>query len=239
MSRVLLVRHGQASFLELDYDRLSLTGEAQARRLGAYLAKHNEAFARVWTGPRERQRRTCAIVSQAYADAGLHFPEITVVPEFDEYHAEEVLKQCLAPLINADAGVAGLHRAFENAPDAAEKRRTYQKMLEILMERWAGGGLPAPGVESWPEFCGRVNRGISRFLAEGSKGERSVIFSSGGPIAVAAQRALNLSPQDTLRLSWMSRNCSYSEFLYSGDRFSLSTFNAYPHLEDPSLLTYR
>jgi hypothetical protein len=38
---------------------------------------------------------------------------------------------------------------------------------------------------------------------------------------------------------WMSRNCSYSEFLFSGERFTLSAFNAFPHLDDPALLTYR
>jgi hypothetical protein len=53
------------------------------------------------------------------------------------------------------------------------------------------------------------------------------------------QRALNLSPQDTLRVTWMSRNCSYSEFIFSGARFTLSAFNAFPHLDDPSMLTYR
>jgi hypothetical protein len=50
---------------------------------------------------------------------------------------------------------------------------------------------------------------------------------------------LNLSHADTLQLTWMSRNASFTEFLSSGERFTLSTFNAHPHLEDESLLTYR
>jgi hypothetical protein len=37
----------------------------------------------------------------------------------------------------------------------------------------------------------------------------------------------------------MPRNCSYSEFVFSGDRFTLSTFNSFQHLDDPALLTYR
>jgi hypothetical protein len=53
------------------------------------------------------------------------------------------------------------------------------------------------------------------------------------------RRALNLSHADTLQLTWMSRNASFTEFLSSGDRFTLSAFNAHPHLEDESLLTYR
>jgi len=37
----------------------------------------------------------------------------------------------------------------------------------------------------------------------------------------------------------MSRNASFSEFLASGERFTLSMFNAHPHLDADSLLTYR
>ena len=53
------------------------------------------------------------------------------------------------------------------------------------------------------------------------------------------QRALDLSARNALKTAWMVRNCSYSEFLFSGDRFTLSCFNASPHLDDASLLTYR
>jgi broad specificity phosphatase PhoE len=239
MSRLLLARHGQASFLEADYDRLSTRGEEQARALGAYWTKRKQHFDRIATGPRERQRRTAAIVAKSYVEAGLPFPEIVVMPEFDEYQAEDVVKTCLAALVATDRRVAALHEAFKAATERAEQHRTFQKMLEVLMERWACGEIPAPGVESWPAFCERVNRGLTRFLARGSKGEQAAIFTSGGPIAVAAQRAMRLEPRETVRLSWMSRNCSYTEFLASGERFTLSSFNAFPHLDDPSLLTYR
>jgi hypothetical protein len=76
-------------------------------------------------------------------------------------------------------------------------------------------------------------------LSAAGKSETSAIFTSGGPVAVSVQRALHLSPQDTLEVAWMPRNCSYSEFVFSGDRFTLSTFNSFQHLDDPALLTYR
>jgi broad specificity phosphatase PhoE len=38
MAKLLLVRHGQASYGQLDYDKLSPRGEQQARELGPYLA---------------------------------------------------------------------------------------------------------------------------------------------------------------------------------------------------------
>ena len=239
MSRLLLVRHAQASFLEPDYDKLSPTGELQARALGAYWAGRNQKFDRAASGPRVRHRRTAAIVAEAYAAAGLPFPETVVTADFDEYRFEEVLTQSLPKLLAINRDIAGLYQAFQRAADPAEQRTRFQKLLEVVMEMWVAGALPAPGVESWDEFCARVNRGLSHFLAAGARSEQSVIFSSGGPISVAMQRALCLASRETLHLSWMSRNCSYSEFLSSGGRFTLSAFNSFPHLDDPALLTYR
>ena len=58
-------------------------------------------------------------------------------------------------------------------------------------------------------------------------------------IAATVRQALDLSPQRTLELSWTSRNASYTELLFSPERFSLGSFNNHPHLEDEDLLTYR
>lgn len=44
MSRVILVRHAQASFLEPNYDKLCATGEVQARLLGEYWARRGALF---------------------------------------------------------------------------------------------------------------------------------------------------------------------------------------------------
>jgi hypothetical protein len=53
------------------------------------------------------------------------------------------------------------------------------------------------------------------------------------------RRALHLSAEDMLQVTWMSRNASFSSFLASGKRFTLSAFNAHPHLDGNGLLTYR
>jgi hypothetical protein len=50
--------------------------------------------------------------------------------------------------------------------------------------------------------------------------------------------ALDLTPAKVFDLVWMKRNAALSEYVFSGERFSLSTFNSTPHLEG-SLLTYR
>ena len=239
MSRLFLVRHAQASFLQPNYDKLSPTGETQARLLGQYWARHNVVFDRVCSGARVRQERTAQIVGEACRDAGVGFPEPVVMKEFDEYAGDAVLEQSLPRLLQSNSRIRELHRAFQSSANSIERLKNFQRMFETVIGKWVGGEIPLPDVESWSEFCARVNRGLEQLIIVGGRGELVAIFCSGGPISVAMQRALNLSPQDTLRVAWMVRNCSYSEFLCSGERFTLSTFNSFPHLDDAALLTYR
>jgi broad specificity phosphatase PhoE len=239
MSRVILVRHAQASFLEPIYDKLCATGEVQARLLGEYWARRGVLFNCAWSGPRVRQVQTARIVEEAYRRLGGEFPELAVRNEFDEYPAEAVLKQGLPQVLERSQAVRDLHRAFEQSKDTDARKRRFQQMFEAVIGIWVSGELVIDGVESWQDFCARVDRGIATIVNSTTLSGDSVVFTSGGPIGVAMRRALNLSHADTLQLTWMSRNASFTEFLSSGSRFTLSTFNAHPHLEDESLLTYR
>src|ERR1700727_261843 len=98
MSRLFLVRHAQASFLEQTYDKLSALGETQARLLGRFWAGHKLIFDRVCSGPCVRQKDTATIVAAAYRAENLSFPELLVMPEFDEYQGEAVLEGSLPAL---------------------------------------------------------------------------------------------------------------------------------------------
>src|SRR5579859_1821083 len=236
MGRVFLVRHAQASFLELDYDKLSATGEAQAHVLGEYWARRKVVFDRICTGPRVRHRATENAVREIYSASGLKLPAPVV---FDEFQGDVVLERSLPRLTETNSHIRDLENAMRNANSPPQRRRNFQKLFESVVTMWVNGELSVSGVESWEAFIARVNRGLSQFLSTASKSETCVIFTSGGPVAVAVQRALRLSHHDTLQVAWMPRNCSYSEFLFSGDRFTLSTFNSFQHLDDPALLTYR
>jgi len=241
MGRLFLIRHAQASFLEENYDKLSALGEAQARRLGQYWARQKIVFDGVCSGPRVRHKETAKIVGTVYRDAGIPFPEPVVIPEFDEYQAEAVLKQGLPGLVESDSKVRELHGEYQNSTNPEQRLANFEKMFEMLITKWVDGEVVLPGVESWPEFCARADRGISQLMSASGRGQQLAIFGSAGLIGVAMARALQLSPQDTLRTTWMIRNSSFSEFLFSNinDRFTLSTFNSFPHLDDVSLLTYR
>jgi broad specificity phosphatase PhoE len=239
MGVVFLVRHAQASFLEPNYDKLSNLGEMQARLLGEYWARHNMVFHRAFTGSCVRQKDTLALVSDAFRKAGIRFPDPVVLEEFEEYQGEAVLDRSLPGLLENDQSIRDLHAAFQSSSGSAGRRHTFQKLFAAVISRWVSGAICLPAVETWLEFCSKVNSGLTKFLSAGSRAERVVVFTSGGPIAVAMQRALQLSAENTLNVSWMSRNSSWSEFLYSGERFTLSSFNSHPHLDDPAMLTHR
>jgi len=239
MGRLFLVRHAQASFLSQNYDQLSPLGEMQAHHLGKYWARRNMTFDRVCAGPGQRHRRTAAITGVAYREIGVPFPEPLIMDEFDEFQGDAVLAQSLTQLRVQDPIIRGLHDAMQAAGDEIQKRAAFQRLFGAVITLWVNGEIAPQTVERWLDFCARVNRGLASLFTDSAKGANIAVFTSGGPIGVAVQRALHLSPQDTLQIMWMSRNSSYSEFLFSRDRFTLSSFNSFPHLDEDSLLTYR
>jgi len=242
MSHIILVRHGQASFLGSDYDKLCANGEEQARLLGEYWSRRGVMLDRVYSGPRARQTETARIVAEVYGSAKVDFPEAVVMSEFDEYQAEAALRTCLPQLLQVDSGIRELRRAYEHAKESgelADRRKTFQKLFEAVISKWVAGEIIAPSVESWNDFCLRVERGLAQVVRDTPPSATAVVFTSAGPIGAAMRRALHLSAEDALQMTWMSRNASFSEFLASGERFTLSTFNAHPHLDGDGLVTYR
>ncbi len=239
MSRIILVRHGQASLLEQDYDQLCANGGTQARLLGEYWSRRDVVLDGVYSGPRVRQLETARIVREAYHSAALGFPETVVMNEFDEYQAEAALRECLPQLLRVNAEIQELRRAYENSSESGARRKTFQKLFEAVISKWVAGEVSAEGVEPWDEFCLRVARGLAQVVRDTPPAASVAIFTSAGTIGAAMRRALHLSAEDTLRVTWMARNASLTEFLASGERFTLSTFNAHPHLDGDGLLTYR
>jgi broad specificity phosphatase PhoE len=238
MRHITLVRHAQASFLEANYDRLCANGEAQARLLGEYWLRRGMIFHHVYSGPRTRQQETARIVADVYHAAGRSFPEIVVINEFDEYPAQEVMRTSLPPLMRVNPEIREMSIAYESACEPAERRRTFQRLFEAVIGKWVEGETAADGIESWHEFCSRIERGLLQVIRGTKPAAVAVVFTSSGPIGAAMRRALHLSAEDALQLSWMSRNASFTDFRASGERFMLSAFNAYPHLNEDSLLTY-
>lgn len=236
MATLVLVRHGQASFGKTNYDQLSPLGEEQSRRLGAHWAKSNARFDAVYTGPRERQIHTARLSVEAMRHAGLAIPDPVVVPELDEVAAEDVIQEHLPRLI---AEHAELRNLMAKMASGETRSNAFNELLMSVAGMWLRGEIDVPGLESWEGFCERVARGLDSIRSGEGKGRRIVAFTSGGTIGASLHRVLGLDAKTALNLAQVVRNTSVTEVLSSGERLTLATFNAVPHLEDPALVTYR
>jgi broad specificity phosphatase PhoE len=236
MGTLVLIRHGQASFLADNYDQLSGLGMEQARRLGLYWKSTGTHYDRIYSGPAQRHAQTCEMVTDAAGASGAGVERLN---EFDEYNAFGLLKAVMPRLVAEDAIARALQEDYAAEQEARLKARAFERLFQYVTRRWAAGEIEADGVEAWGEFCRRVARGIYKVVGESGPGSRVAVFTSGGPIAAAARLALDLSAVKTLELSWTSYNASYSEFLFSADRFSLLSFNRHPHLEGNGMLSWR
>jgi len=239
MALLTLVRHGQASFLKENYDKLSERGQLQSRILGEYWLRTTEVFDQVYYGPACRHRHTGDIVAEVFRQAGAALPEPVTLPELDEYPGIEVVRTFLPGLMETHEDIRALEADFRQAGEQDVAFRLYDRLFARITKMWVNEELASPDVEPWKDFCARIERGISIIREQAGKNARILVFTSGGVIGATVRIALDLSPVRTLEMSWTSRNASYTEFLFSPERFSLSSFNNHPHLEDEDLLTYR
>jgi broad specificity phosphatase PhoE len=239
VGRLILVRHGQASFLSDDYDRLSDLGREQARLLGGYLLHHGLTINATYTGPRLRQIDTGRIVGETLEVAGQHWPDMETLDGLDECHSELLLDKVLPLLGEQHEDIHTLIEAFEAAHGHGEKRKAFQRMFDRVMRLYIHGRFSLEGLESWADFTERVNASLSYMMDHAGKRATVVAFTSGGPIAIAAQRALNTDPDTTLEFMWQGRNAAVTEFVFSRDRFTLVMYNAVPHLSDAAMWTHR
>ncbi len=233
MGSLFLVRHGQASAFEENYDRLSSLGERQARLLGERWKQRGVRFDRVFSGPRVRQKTTAEIVCET---AGLPAP--VELAELDEMGIEPLFKEHRPELFARHAHLMALGDAMLAADGDEARTRSFARLFEATLRLWIKGEVSGNGVEPWLEFRARIRKVLAA-VRNGARGQRIAVFTSAGPVASAVQLALGADDDTALALAFRVRNSAYSEFLFSGDRFSLASFNETPHLEDAALITVR
>jgi broad specificity phosphatase PhoE len=241
MSRLYVVRHGQARFFTDDYDRLSETGERQCAALARHWLDQGIEFQDAWCGSLVRQRRSAEVVRDTYREAGRSFPEVRCMPALDEYPADDIMDTLLPMLRERDGKIDELAREFEAAGTTGDRYRSFHRLLEAVMERWIAADYPAEGSEGllrWSEFSTGVRDAFREIMASAHSGQDIAVFTSGGPVGISVQTVLRAPDQAAAELNWRVHNGSYTRFTFSGSRVSLDAFNATAHLTS-ELLTYR
>lgn len=225
MSRIYLVRHGQAAFGTDDYDRLTETGIAQCRQL----ARHWRAIGRrvdlAYSGTLRRQRESAEAFVHATAEAGETPLPVKAMPGFEEYDHLALL---------------AAHRGAGSRPDAMEDRRAFHHRLSAALRAWAAGELH--GVESFAVFRDRCAATLTALMRDAGRGRNAVLFASAGSLAAAIQPFLGLADWDLLRLKLTFFNSGVSSLLFDGEAVTIESLNAVSHLEQPAftqLITHR
>jgi len=220
-----LIRHGQASYGEADYDRLSERGREQARAVGAWLARGQ--LDAVYTGPLRRQIETIAFAREVAPTV----PEPTTLPELAEYPAFEMLQHLIPRLITEDPKFAQL--------TTAPTPRLLDQAFHTILNRWSRDEWWVEGVERVRDFVGRVRAGLDRVLRAAGSGARLAAVTSAGPIGVAVGLVFGIAEERMVRTSIVIRNASITElrfrsqdFDWQPDQLSLVTFNLTGHLPD-------
>jgi len=239
MSLMTLVRHGQASFLSVNYDQLSTTGQEQSRLLGRFWGTHGYHFTHVLSGPRVRQKQTASLIGEAFRETGGQWPEPVVLDELDEYDLSGLMTHFAPVLGQRDTQFARLIEANRQSVETQDRLRAFQRMFEQLLVHWQSETLSIDGVESWNDFRKRVAAAIEHIRKTTPPGSRVAVVTSGGLIGTVAQSVLGAPERSALELNWRVRNSSLTELVFTRDRLSLDSFNAVPHLPDPRHWTYR
>ena len=222
MSRILLSRHGQASFGAADYDNLSPTGHEQSRVLGAALAARGITADVVVAGQMKRHAQTAAAV----LDGSGWTADVDVDAGWNEFDHVQVL---------------AVHDQPTTMSGESEKA-AFQRWFEEATLRWTSGESDERYDESFTAFTSRVEAALGRLVDALPRKGTAVVLTSGGPIAWAAASLLagdRLAGTDLwLRLNPVSINTGVSTVVCGASGTTLVTFNAHDHLS-PDLLTYR
>lgn len=233
MIEIYLIRHGQASFGQPAYDRLSSLGERQAELLGRHLESNGIRFDAVYSGALRRHVQTATItMQQMNGDRPLN---IIIDAGFNEFDGSDQMMNRLVAVMREDPALSEQmrqihtqHGAIAQIFDVAEK----SKMIpsdESVRDRLA------------QQFRDRIGNAIDNLLQEMGDDKKVAVFTSGGPTAVALRQTLETSREQTIRLGWELRNTSITVLRYDQARLWLVLFNCVAHLEalnDPELITY-
>jgi broad specificity phosphatase PhoE len=236
MSELYMIRHGQASFGEKNYDRLSPKGVAQAEIIARHWVAMGRKIDAIYVGSMERQINTADALVSAFNDRGMPVPDINTEEAFNEYDSESVLKSQIPGMIQENPATA------EKLPHLLRDKKIFHELFHQAMNRWVSGSCNVPGNTTWNDFKYRVQGGVQGIMQTQGAQKRLVIFTSGGPISVAVQKALGLTDQMAMTVSWQIMNASITRFKYNAQGIALAGFNDVTHLElenDKNLLTYR
>lgn len=235
MASLYIIRHGQASFGEENYDKLSTLGCRQAEVLGEYLRDCGIHFDATYSGDLQRQRKTAELAN--FSQPGQ--PNHHIDPRFNELQNEEQFEVLLPTVLEGNPGLQSLMEG------GLSSSKDYQKVLKEVFNYWVSPGCPESRIQSWADYSAKVRDALGEIIQAEGAGKTIGLFTSGGTIATITAQVLGLASEHVYSFYEPVINCSVTQLFYSGDRVSLSYFNDHSFLDllgfqkGEKLVTYR
>ena len=232
MSELILVRHGQASFGQKSYDKLSDLGIEQVRILARHWQTVGEEFDHIYSGSLVRQQETAqkllSLVKNNPDHAKTHLG-------LNEYNGDSLIKAHLRD-------IGELAESDYEFGSTIRDVKTFQSIFEDATAKWIRDQLKPPENESnfeyWKQFKQRVCGALDEIMSQHSSGSRVLISTSGGVIAMALQRVLKFADDQVIQTNWVVHNSSVTRIRYGNGKISLAQFNCLPHLDTTGMQQY-
>ncbi|MBU2879633.1 MULTISPECIES: histidine phosphatase family protein [Aliiglaciecola] len=233
MTAIYLIRHGQASFGQQNYDKLSDVGHQQAKLLGNSLQTRIGDFDKVFLGSMLRHKQTLqnclSGMSSVVDESNWNFDA-----NWNEYDHNDIIAQMGPEFTDAPSVKNWL--LTQNNPKAA-----FEKLFNDAMNRWMSGQHCEEYVESWERYLNRIKGALENVINNAKGAKKVAVFTSGGPISVVSQYLLGIPPSNVMQVNWTLVNCGITKLVNTQSRVFLSTLNDHSHFEGQhkSLITYK
>lgn len=254
MTTILLVRHGQASFGQENYDQLSELGRLQAQMLGEHYAATERRIDAIFTGSLVRQQDSARHFWEQYqssisAERGnevcvssaidLTQPDSYVLSQFDEFNHQDVFVKS-DPAFSSRAAIAA------ELAKSKEPNTRLAELFDDAMRRWHGGDNDHDYLESWPQFNQRAQQALEQVRAQVATlnlgGDSTVmVFTSGGVIAAITAQLLQQGSLTAYQINKSLVNTGVTSLTLKAQRTHLMSLNEYSHLfaEGKRFITWR
>lgn len=214
MSSLLLFRHGQASFGDVDYDQLTALGVAQAQATGEFLRQRSWGFSDVLSGPRRRHQDSTGALIETFS-AGTSWRIEAALDELAEGH--EILAAAQLHF--------GTHLVGPGIP-----RHTQLRYYNDMMQAWGEGLAPMGTKPTAQAFRQNVARWLRNLVDDSPSGRSVLAVTSGGVIGAILCEVLRTNTSHMMDYVRVLRNASLTEIVFSRERASLMSFNSVDHL---------
>lgn len=219
---LILVRHGQASLGEADYDRLSPLGHRQSSLVAGRLGLLGKSA--LVRGEHLRHRQTAAALA-------VDETEIEIDPGLNEYSVQSLLQ---AAAVQAERLGLTLPPAEAKA-DPRGFLDVFLAFFPAVLDAWQREQIRCDQNGSWAAFSERVTSAGQRLIERAERQECVIAFTSAGVISTLTAVLLGRDLAWQRRLNVALYNASVTELRYSGGKWHAFASNCVEHLPDPGL----